>query len=107
MRVLTVLAASLLLAGPALAQEPALSEWQITKCKVYAEAFENTSSADADNLSQSFIDENEAFIAQGCVERVAVCPRTQADLDIANILTIAAMNAGTASTFLPFACTDD
>jgi len=107
MRVLTALAASSFLATPALAQEPAFSEWQITKCRVYAQAFEDAAAGDADNLSRSFVDENEAFVAQGCVERVAVCPRTQADLDVANILTIAAMNAGAASTFLPFACTDD
>jgi hypothetical protein len=33
-----------------------------------------------------------------------VCPRSGEEIETANVLTIAAMNAGMASTFLPFAC---
>lgn len=91
---------------PAAGQEPAPTQWQVTKCRVYADALRDARRDREDGLSRSFIEENDAFIAKGCTERMPVCPRTQADLEIANILTILAMNAGTASTFLPFACTD-
>lgn len=104
---LVVISACLSSGMPASGQEPVLTEWQITKCRVYADAFQDASGGRKEGLSQSFLDENEAFVAKGCVERVPVCPRTQADLDVANILTIVAMNAGTASTFLPFACAND
>lgn len=88
------------------AAEPPLTAWQATKCRVYAEALQNILDGGEEDFSSSFLAENEAFVAAGCVEPVAVCPRSQADLDAANLLTIAAMNAGAASTFLPFACVD-
>lgn len=99
----SVIAAICLMIPTASAQSP-LTEWQITKCRVYAETLEQLTSDGVEGLSASFIEENAAFIERDCVERVPVCPRTQADLDVANVLTIAAMNAGTASSFLPFAC---
>jgi hypothetical protein len=80
------------------------TEWQITKCRVYSEALERLKEAGWEELSASFLEENAAFVQKGCVARIAVCPRTRADLDAANILTIASMNAGTASSFLPFDC---
>lgn len=106
MRVLATIAACLCLGMPAMAQEPAPTQWQVTKCRVYADALADARRDREGALSKPFLDGNEAFIARGCTERVPVCPRTEADLEIANILTIVAMNAGTASTFLPFACTD-
>lgn len=104
MHALATIATCLCLGMPAASQEPAPTQWQVTKCRVYAEALADAR-RDRD-LSRSFLDENDAFVAKGCTERVPVCPRTKADLEVANILTIVAMNAGTASTFLPFACTD-
>lgn len=83
-----------------------LTEWQVTKCRVYSEALERLDAAGLEGLSASFLEENAAFVKEGCVARIAVCPRTRADLDAANILTITSMNAGTASSFLPFDCTD-
>lgn len=106
MHALAVFAACLYLGMPAAAQESAPTQWQVTKCRVYAEALADARRDRKGALSKSFLDENDAFVAKGCTERVPVCPRTKADLEIANILTIVAMNAGTASTFLPFACTD-
>lgn len=83
-----------------------LTEWQVTKCRVYSEALERLEAAGLEGLSPAFLEENAAFLEEGCIARIAVCPRTQADLTAANILTIASMNAGTASSFLPFDCTD-
>jgi hypothetical protein len=47
---------------------------------------------------------HEAFLASGCTARAAVCPRSAEELEIANVMVVLAMNAGTASTFLPFSC---
>lgn len=55
-------------------------------------------------LSAEFIARHDAFIANGCSQKPDVCPRSAAELEIANVMTIVAMNDGTASTFLPFAC---
>ena len=49
-------------------------------------------------------DRHEAFIASGCTRQGNVCPRSAEELDLANMMVVAAMNAGTASTFPPFAC---
>ena len=96
---------ALCLAVPAAgAQTPQPTEWQTTKCRVYAEALERLTRDGIEGLSASFLDENAAFIGGGCMQRMPVCPRTPADLEAANILTIATMNAGAASTFLPFNC---
>lgn len=99
----SVLAAICLMIPAAGADTPP-TEWQITKCRVYAEALERMIHEGMEGLSESFLNENAAFVAKGCTQRMPVCPRTQADLDAANILTIAAMNASAASTFLPFDC---
>src|SRR3954447_21656853 len=49
-----------------------------------------------------FLDRHEAFLASGCTAKADVCPRSPEELELANIMVLAAMNAGTASTFLPF-----
>ncbi len=99
-----VLPALCLAVSAAGAQTPQPTEWQMTKCRVYAEALERLKRESIEGLSASFLDENAGFIGTDCMQRMAVCPRTPADLDAANILTIATMNAGAASTFLPFNC---
>lgn len=55
-------------------------------------------------LGAEFLGRHEAFLASGCEARPDVCPRSEAELAVANALVIAAMNAGAPSTFLPFAC---
>jgi hypothetical protein len=55
-------------------------------------------------LGQEFLDGHAAFLASGCRAGRDVCPRSPEELALADALTIAAMNFGTASTFLPFAC---
>jgi hypothetical protein len=99
-----VLPALCLTVSAAGAQTPQPTEWQMTKCRVYSQALERLKRDGIEGLSASFLDENAAFIGTGCMQRTPVCPRTPADLDAANILTIATMNAGAASTFLPFDC---
>lgn len=90
-------------ARPSVAQsEP---DWPRVKCERYARAWNDAlARRGRDGLTAGFVDAHEAFLASGCTARADVCPRSPKDFDMANLLTVLAMNAGTASTFLPFAC---
>lgn len=79
--------------------------WSQEKCRRYAIAWsELLARRGTRDVSEDFLGRHRRFIASGCTEGHDVCPRSAEELEIANMLTIAAMNAGTASTFLPFAC---
>lgn len=92
--------------GVSIAEEgTALSAWQGEKCHVYRQSWEKALNFfGTDNVSQAFISQNETFMASGCTAPPAVCAQSRQELDIANALTIQMMNAGTASSFLPFRC---
>lgn len=96
--------ALLLLATPALAQNPdALQE---RKCASYRRSWsEALARFGTTGLSPEFLSRHEAFLASNCRDR-RVCPRTPQELDLANALTIAAMNDRMASSFVPFTCRD-
>lgn len=79
--------------------------WTREKCVRYERAFRQLlPSVAPKGVTDSFIKGNESFIAAGCSDGADVCPKSPADFELANALTIAAMNFGTASTFLPFVC---
>jgi hypothetical protein len=79
--------------------------WIEEKCYRYGQAWADLlARRGRAGLSQDFIDQHSAFVDGGCTAKADVCPSTERDLEFANILTIRAMNAGTASSFLPFAC---
>lgn len=85
--------------------EPPARSWTEEKCARYKKGWsELLARRGTAGLGEAFLERHEAFLASGCLARGDVCPRSPAELDVANILTILAMNAGTASTFLPFAC---
>lgn len=92
-----------LVTSPAIGQEPA--DWAEQKCRAYeaawAQALDSFGSA---QMNYGFIAANENFIASGCTAPADVCPRSEQEIAVANALTLALMNAGTASTFLPFKC---
>ena len=91
------------LAGPR--PEASVRSWTEEKCARYGKGWsELVARRGTSGLGEAFLARHEAFLASGCLARGDVCPRSAAELDVANILTILAMNAGTASTFLPFAC---
>lgn len=95
----------LLSPGHARAQDAGGSDWQAEKCRIYEANW--TSALEffgSDDINYNFMASNENFIAGGCTEQVNACPRSNQELEIANALTLAMMNAGTASTFLPFRC---
>ena len=97
---------SALASGTARAQD-AGERWQATKCSRYAAAWTEARARFGTNgLSGEFLRRHEAFLASGCRGRRDVCPRSPAELEVANAMTIAAMNAGAASTFPPFLCRD-
>jgi len=75
------------------------------KCDRYTEAWNGAlAQFGRQGLSQDFLRRHAAFLASGCRSGREVCPRSRAELDLANAMTVAAMNAGAASSFLPFAC---
>jgi hypothetical protein len=86
--------------------EPAFADpWSIEKCERYARDWtEALSRYGSEGLGEPFTAAHAAFIDRGCLGPAAVCPRSDREIAIANVMTIRAMNAGMASTFLPFAC---
>ena len=59
---------------------------------------------DVSTLTQQFITLNKEFMASNCLAHTKICPENKAEIDAANLLTVASMNGGTASSFLPFRC---
>lgn len=95
--------ALLVLAGPAGAQDA--PDWRRTKCERYAKDWtEALRRFGKTGLSPDFLTRHDAFLASGCGDPRDVCPRSKEELDLANVMVLRAMNAGTASTFLPFGC---
>lgn len=92
--------------APALAQQGAPpKDWREVKCERYRAAWtEALARRGTKGLGREFIDNHETFLASGCTTQGNVCPRSEEELALANIMVVAAMNAGTASTFPPFAC---
>jgi len=87
------------------AQGSGTQSWTEQKCARYRQAWADVQARrGVQGIGQEFLERHEAFLASGCTAKVDVCPRSSEELDLANLLTVAAMNAGTASTFLPFAC---
>ena len=91
--------------SPLVAQEGQSRSWSEEKCARYKTAWsEALARRGMGGLGREFLDRHEAFLASGCTARADICPRSPEELELANVMTILAMNAGTASTFLPFAC---
>lgn len=89
----------------AFAQTAPPQTWSEVKCSRYRDAWTGAlARKGVRGIGQEFLARHEAFLASGCTAKADVCPRSGEELDLANILVISAMNAGMASTFLPFAC---
>lgn len=103
--VLLALALLSTLASPISAEESTPDSWTVEKCVRYERAFEELLHfVGPEGVSENFIRGNHDFIAAGCANGADVCPISDKDIELANALTIAAMNFGTASSFLPFVC---
>ena len=96
MRVLAAVVLACSVAGglsSAGAQTTPPKSWPEVKCERYGKAWtEALNRRGRQGLSPEFVERHEAFLA------------STEELDMANIMVVAAMNAGTASTFPPFAC---
>jgi hypothetical protein len=92
-------------ASQAVAQQGQQQGWPKVKCTRYTKAWSDAlARRGMQGLGQEFLDRHEAFLASGCTTKADVCPRSTEELELANKMVVAAMNAGTASTFPPFAC---
>ena len=102
------LAGGLFLASPAaLAQQQSRGgeNWPAVKCERYRTAYEEaTRRFGTKGLGPEFLARHDAFMASGCQTPPDVCPRSTEELNLANIMVMAGMNAGMSSTFMPFAC---
>lgn len=89
----------------ALSAPPAAAQgWTQEKCTRYARAWADAvARIDQGALSSDFRAAHDAFLASGCRTRRA-CPRSQAERDMADLMTLLALNAGMSGTFLPFLC---
>jgi len=103
MRLIRAAALSFLaLTNPALAQS---IDWPAEKCRRYSHAWRDALiRTGAKGLGEDFLSAHSAFIAAGCVGPREVCPRSPEELEMANTMTVLALNAGMSGTFLPFAC---
>ncbi len=102
----TVLALILMLpAVPHAAPAQDLSARAAQKCDRYRQAWDDAvGRRGTEGLGRDFLERHARFIAGGCLGPADICPRAGAETELANLLTIRAMNAGMASTFLPWAC---
>lgn len=93
------------LAFPAQTQDLQGLSWSEQKCVLYDSAVEAALDFQGlDGLREEFLSENQSFIEGGCHTPGHVCPITDAEIELANLLTIMTMNEGMASTFVPFNC---
>lgn len=85
---------------------PAFGEtWTERKCRIYRDGWARVIAARGTaGLGPVFLERHQAFIDGGCTGRAEVCPVSPEEFEVANTMIVLAMNAGTASTFPPFAC---
>lgn len=79
--------------------------WPEQKCVLHDRAVDAAlAHLGQDGLTEEFLTDNRAFIENGCQTPGNVCPRTDAEFKLVNLLTVMTMNEGMASTFVPFRC---
>lgn len=86
-------------------QEQGGRTWPQEKCFRYTKAWSDVLTRwGTEGLGTEFLNSHNAFIEGGCVAKANVCPRSDRELELANVLSIAAINASITGSFLPFAC---
>lgn len=87
------------------AQAQGGENWPAVKCERYRKANDEAIRRfGSKGLGPEFLARHDAFLASGCQAPADVCPRSAEELNFANIMVMAGMNAGMSSTFMPFAC---
>lgn len=95
----------LALPGAGQAQQPRPDDWAQAKCALYADAWQRVlAHRDLGGVRADFVAGHQRFVDSGCDAAIRVCPRTAAELALADLLTVLSMNEGMASTFVPFEC---
>ena len=80
-------------------------DWHDAKCSRYKKAWTEILAREGrQGLGKEFLSRHEAFLTSNCTRKSDVCPRSPEELKLANIMVIASMNFGAASTFVPFYC---
>ncbi len=96
---------AIVMATPVAAQSLEGLSWAEQKCVLYRSAVADALQIQGhDGLRATFLAQNDAFIAGGCVDQGHVCPATDQEGAFADLLTVMTMNEGMASTFVPFGC---
>lgn len=91
--------------APSALAQSAPDNWPQVKCERWRKASDEALRRfGTKGLGQEFLARHEAFMALGCQTQPDVCPRSAEELNFANVMVMAGMNAGIASTFMPFAC---
>lgn len=106
-RLVTVVAVCALPLGPvvpATARSDENRSWTETKCELYASAWDHVGAGEGSaGISPGFVAAHDAFVASGCL-RGRVCPRSDEELALADLLSLMAVAEGMTGSFLPFAC---
>jgi hypothetical protein len=86
----------------------AQDDWTQRKCALYADAWTYLAGEGVpDGVSDRFVAAHDAFLASGCRDRGQVCPQSDAERGLADMLSLMAVAEGMAGSFLPFGCPDD
>ena len=84
---------------------PRKRSWAEEKCLRYRKGWDEAlRRLGRTGLGSDFLARHDAFLASGCTGVHDVCARSAEELKMADTMVVVAMNAGTASTFPPFAC---
>jgi len=84
-----------------------VAAWAQEKCARYSKAWDAIAPGfGIERLGDAFVTNHAAFLESDCTLPANVCPRSAAELEMANLLSLAALNAGMTGSFVPFACRD-
>lgn len=91
--------------GVGQATDTATVDWPAQKCTLYESAVKDAITLQGlEGLTMDFLTKNQVFIDNGCVDKAKICPMTDEEWKLADLLTKMTMNEGMASTFVPFGC---
>lgn len=79
-------------------------DWSARKCALYRDIWTHAASGPAlAEVGPAFRADHDAFLASDCREG-RVCPRSEAERALADLLSLMAVAEGMTGSFLPFVC---
>lgn len=95
----------LLLASAGTVATAKADAWSEKKCALYGDAWNRVLEwRGGEGLGQDFVEGNKRFIAGGCSTPASVCPKSAAEFEVADMLSMMAVSQGITGSFLPFGC---